>query len=188
MSVQTISPEQLNQLKTSGHAVELIDVRTPFEFQEVHVEFAQNIPLDRLEAAGLTAPGADPSRTVYIICGSGGRGKKACERLQALGMTNAVNVEGGTRGWEQAGLPVTRGRKVISLERQVRIAAGTLVLTGTLLGVFVHPYWLGLAAFVGAGLIFAGVTDYCGMALLLAKMPWNRVKVSTTMCQTPRNA
>lgn len=188
MTLKTISPEQLNQLKVSGQEVELIDVRTPMEFQEVHVEFARNIPLDRLEAAGLHAVGSDPFRTVYTICRSGGRGQQACERLHALGMTNAVNVEGGTRGWEQAGLPVTRGKKVISLERQVRIAAGTLVLTGILLGVFVHPYWLGLSAFVGAGLIFAGVTDYCGMALLLAKMPWNRVKESPGMCQTPRNA
>jgi rhodanese-related sulfurtransferase len=99
----------------------------------------------------------------------------ACEKLQAAGYTNVVNVEGGTKAWDEAGLPVVRGQKAISLERQVRIAAGTLVLIGALLGYFAHPYWIGLSAFVGAGLIFAGVTDTCGMAMLLARMPWNRV-------------
>jgi rhodanese-related sulfurtransferase len=83
-------------------------------------------------------------------------------------------VEGGTLAWIEAGLPVTRGTaKVISLERQVRIAAGALVLTGVLLGWFVHPPFFGLAGFVGAGLVFAGITDFCGMGLLLAKLPWN---------------
>ena len=86
-----------------------------------------------------------------------------------------MNVEGGTKACEQAGLPLVRGKQVISLERQVRIAAGSLVLTGVILGWFVHPIFFGLSAFVGAGLVFAGVTDTCGMGLLLARMPWNRV-------------
>jgi hypothetical protein len=76
--------------------------------------------------------------------------------------------------WEAAGLPVTRGKKVLSLERQVRVAAGLLVLTGVILGTWVHPGFHGLAGFVGAGLVFAGLTDWCGMAMLLAKMPWNQ--------------
>ncbi len=71
---------------------------------------------------------------------------------------------------------MVRGKKTISLERQVRIAAGTLVLVGSALGAFVHPYWIGLAAFAGAGLVFAGVTDTCGMAMFLARMPWNQVR------------
>ncbi len=81
--------------------------------------------------------------------------------------------------WEQAGLSVTRGKKAISLERQVRIAAGLLVLIGVGLS-FVHPYWIGLSAFVGAGLTFAGITDTCGMGLLLARMPWNKVSANPT--------
>ena len=87
--------------------------------------------------------------------------------------SNVVNVEGGTLAWEKAGLPVVPGKKAISLERQVRIAAGLLVLLGTAFGWFVHPAFLGLSAFVGAGLVFAGVTDTCGMGMLLARMPWN---------------
>ena len=76
---------------------------------------------------------------------------------------------------EQAGLPMVRGRRAVSLERQVRIVAGLMVLVGAVLGFFVHPYWIALSAFVGAGLVFAGVTDTCGMGLMLAKMPWNQV-------------
>lgn len=111
---------------------------------------------------------------LYTICRSGSRGRQACERFHAAGFTNVVNVEGGTQAWERAGLPVVQGKKAISLERQVRIAAGTLVLLGTVLGVFVHPAFLGLPAFVGAGLAFSGITDTCGMGMMLARMPWNR--------------
>jgi len=175
MSVATIHPQQLFQTVQSGQPAELIDVRTPAEFREVHVAFARNVPLDQLDAAQIAAGRNGSSQPLYVICRSGSRGKQACEKLQAAGCANVVNVEGGTKAWDEAGLPVVRGQKAMSLERQVRIAAGTLVLVGALLGYFAHPYWIGLSAFVGAGLIFAGVTDTCGMAMLLARMPWNRV-------------
>lgn len=187
MSVKTISPKQLSALKSSGQHVDLIDVRTPVEFREIHIEFARNIPLDRLDASHLSAERNGSDQPLYVICRSGSRARQACERLLASGLTNVINVEGGTQAWEQAGLPVVRGQKAISLERQVRIAAGTLVLIGSVLGAFVHPYWIGLAAFVGAGLIFAGITDTCGMAMLLARMPWNRVR-TTTAFDNERNA
>ena len=87
-----------------------------------------------------------------------------------------INVEGGTLACVERGLPAVRGRKTISLERQVRIAAGAMVLLGAGLGWLVHPAFMGLSAFVGAGLVFAGLTDTCGMGLMLARMPWNQVK------------
>ena len=86
-----------------------------------------------------------------------------------------MSVDGGTKAWAEAGLPVVRGQKAISLERQVRIVAGSLVLIGIVLGFLVHQSLFGLAAFAGAGLLFAGITDTCGMGLLLARMPWNQV-------------
>ena len=174
MNVTTISPKQLHDLVQSGNSVELIDVRTPVEYREIHVGFARNVPLDQLDVAQLAAgrKGAEP---LYVICRSGSRGKQACEKILAAGYTNVVNVEGGTQAWDQAGLPVVRGQKAISLERQVRIAAGSLVLIGSALGAFVSPYWIGLSAFVGAGLTFAGITDTCGMGMILARMPWNQV-------------
>jgi rhodanese-related sulfurtransferase len=176
----TISPRELQERVQRGESVELIDVRTPAEFQEVHVPFAKNAPLDRLDpAAYRNRPASQP---LYVICKAGGRGRQACEKLQAAGLENAVNVEGGTSAWDQAGLPVVRGKKTMSLERQVRIAAGSLVLTGAVLGYFVDPYFIGLSAFVGAGLMFAGITDTCGMALLLGRMPWNQC--ATTAAKT----
>lgn len=179
MTVTTIAPKQLNDLIQSGTAIELIDVRTPVEYREVHVSFARNVPLDQLDAASLIA-GRSGSEPLYVICRSGSRGQQACQKILAAGYTNVVNVEGGTLAWDQAGLPVVRGKKAISLERQVRIAAGLLVLTGSVLGAFVSPYWIGLSGFVGAGLTFAGITDTCGMGMILARMPWNQVSNSAT--------
>jgi rhodanese-related sulfurtransferase len=177
MSVPTVTPRRLAELRAAGETCELIDVRTPVEFRGVHAEGAQNVPLDRLDPAAFR--GAGP---VYVICQSGGRGRQACEKLLAAGLPNVVNVEGGTRAWADAGLPVVRGKAAVSLERQVRIAAGSLVLLGAALGWLVDPAFVGLAAFVGAGLVFAGVTDTCGMGLLLARMPWNRVPDAGATC------
>lgn len=177
--ITVIAPEQLKQVGERGEGVELIDVRTPAEFREAHVSFARNVPLDRLDPEALRAElGEKCANPLYLICRSGARGKQACEKLAAAGMTNVVNVEGGTVACEAAGLPLVRGKKAISLERQVRIAAGALVLLGAVLGLLVHPYWVGLSAFVGAGLLFSGITDTCGMAMCLARMPWNQVRES----------
>ncbi len=121
---------------------------------------------------------------LYVICRSGGRGRQACEKFLQAGFSNVVNVEGGTTACVEAGLPVVRGRKAISLERQVRIAAGSLVLLGAVLGWFVHPALVGLSAFVGAGLMFAGITDTCGMGMILARMPWNQCGQDAKSCST----
>lgn len=179
MSIAVISPKQLHDQVTAGDNVELIDVRTPVEFQEVHVAFAKNVPLDQLSCDQLLAQRSDRAKPLYVICRSGSRGKQACEKIAATGFTNVFNVEGGTLAWDQAGLPVVRGRKAISLERQVRITAGAIVLTGAVLSLAHDPYWILLSGFVGAGLMFAGITDTCGMGMLLARMPWNKLPKST---------
>jgi rhodanese-related sulfurtransferase len=192
MSMGTISPNQLHDMTQAGQQIDLIDVRTPVEFREVHVAFARNLPLDRLDAARIAAERNGSDQPLYVICRSGNRGKQACEKLLGAGCGKVVNVEGGTQACEQAGLPMVRGRRAVSLERQVRIAAGLLVLVGAVLGFFVHPYWIALSAFVGAGLVFAGITDTCGMGMMLARMPWNQVsdkgccgeKTSSAPCAT----
>ena len=182
MSVTTLSPRQLADLCQSGQ-IDLLDVRTPVEYRELHATDARNVPLDRLDPVALMqARNGSKDEPLYLICRSGSRGRQACEKFLAAGFPNVVNVEGGTLSWAECGLPVVRGQKAISLERQVRIAAGLLVLLGALLGWLVHPAFVGLAAFVGAGLVFAGVTDTCGMGLLLARMPWNQVKETASPC------
>ena len=154
----------------------VLDVRTPVEFAEVHIPQARNAPVERLQPEALFAAGTlSRGQPVYLVCRTGARAKQAAEKFAAAGHNLSFIVTGGTLAWIAANLPVTRGTvRTISLERQVRIAAGSLVVLGVVLGWFVHRGFFGLSAFVGAGLVFAGITDFCGMGLLLAKLPWNR--------------
>ena len=183
MSIATITPRELADLCKEGKKVDLIDVRTPVEFEEVHVEIARNVPLDQLDATALMQRrNGSANEPLYLICRSGSRGRQACETFIKAGFSNAVNIEGGTMACVDAGLPVVRGKKAISLERQVRIAAGSLVLLGAALGWFVDPAFIGLSAFIGAGLLFSGITDTCGISMVLARMPWNQCNLSSTTC------
>lgn len=181
MTFQTISPSGLAQ-KCEQQNVDLIDVRTPVEFREVHARMAKNVPLDSLAPASVMQQrGGSGQEPLYVICHSGARSMKACEAFVAAGFKNVVSVDGGTQAWADAGLPVHRGRKAISLERQVRIAAGSITLIGSLAALITgNVYFAGVPAFIGAGLTFAGITDTCGMGMMLAKMPWNQCDTSTT--------
>ena len=173
-STQTITPSELKQRIDSGQTIELIDVRTPVEFRSVHVTAARNVPLNTLDCAAIQAQRTGPPHEpLYIVCQSGGRSSKACAALLDAGIV-AVSVEGGTPACEKAGLPVTRGQQTLSLERQVRIGAGALVVLGVALSALFSPWFLVIPGVVGSGLVFAGVTDWCGMGLMLAKMPWNQ--------------
>jgi rhodanese-related sulfurtransferase len=176
--MKTIRPADLQQLLQREPSMALIDVRTPVEFAEVHVPQAINAPLDQLDPNALIESRHWPiGQPAYLLCRSGARAAKAAEKFAKAGHDVGVVVEGGTLAWIEAGLPVDRGTtKVISLERQVRIGAGLLVLLGVILAYLLHPYFIGLSVFVGAGLVFAGITDWCGMGLLLAKAPWNSRK------------
>ncbi|MCA9062225.1 MAG: rhodanese-like domain-containing protein [Planctomycetaceae bacterium] len=179
---KTISADELCRLCCKEGRVDLIDVRTPVEFREVHSIYARNVPLDALRPEDVVSGrdcGCDTP--IYVICRSGSRGAKACEAFVKAGFTNVINVEGGTSAWEQAGLPVNRGKKAMSLERQVRIAAGMIVFAGSLAAFLSQNLFLiAIPAFVGAGLIFAGITDTCAMGMMIAKMPWNKVSASTS--------
>ena len=179
----TIGTIEVNELATiaSGRQVDLIDVRTPGEFESVHATPARSFPLDQLNPQDILAQRVDGSNEpLYLICKMGGRSMKACEQFVAAGIPNVINVTGGTDAWVAAGHPAIHGeRKVMSLDRQVRIAAGMLVVIGVVASQWVPPLvWL--AGFVGAGLIFSGVTDTCGMGTVLAKMPWNRPKSASS--------
>jgi len=170
-----ISPREALQ-KVKSEQAQLIDVRTPAEYRALHAVGAQNHELSQLNKEYITKnllPGLS-GQPLLLLCKSGHRASMAAEIFQQANTQRVFVVEGGTDLWHEQGLPVEKGKSVISLERQVRITAGTLVFLGTLLGVFVTPYFLLIPGFVGAGLVFAGVTDTCGMGLLLARMPWNR--------------
>jgi rhodanese-related sulfurtransferase len=180
-TAQMISPQQAAQEKSTAL---LLDVRTPAEFEDMHIDGAVLHPLTALDPQRVQQLSSGVSRCI-VVCASGGRARQACEKLTQSGIVNLAILEGGIKAWHTAGLPVIQGKKTMSIERQVRIAAGALVFTGSVLGYFVSPGFIGLAAFVGAGLMFAGITDTCGMAMVLARMPWNtRSSGSKSFCAT----
>lgn len=180
--MNSISPPELHRKMAAGEPLALLDVRTPAEYRTIHVPGAVLEPLDSLDPCRLVQNFSEAA-PLYVLCQSGTRAKQAIKRLETAGLRHCVLVEGGTAGWVDAGLPVERGaRACMSLERQVRIAAGALVLTGTLLGLFWNRFLLGLPLFVG-GLVFAGITDTCGMGMLLARMPWNRAGAESSKCE-----
>ena len=171
MSITSCSPVETKSRHDAG-AAHLIDVRTPAEHRALHAQGVALMPLDRFDPATVKAS-VPAGKTIHLLCKSGGRARMAAQKLADCDCPCVV-VEGGTEAWAAANLPVVRGKSVMSLERQVRIIAGLLVLTGVVLGFTVHPYWFGLAGFVGAGLTFAGITDTCMMGMMVAKCPWNR--------------
>jgi rhodanese-related sulfurtransferase len=168
-----VDVNQLEELLHERHDLRLLDVRTPAEYESVHIGGSYNVPLDTLgeHAAEIRE---DVDAAVVLVCQSGARSRQAEEALKRVGMPQLHVLDGGLNEWIAAGKPVRRGRERISLERQVRIAAGALAAAGGLLAVKAHPRFGLLSAFVGGGLVFAGVTDTCGMARLLAKLPYNQ--------------
>lgn len=173
--MKTISPRQLNDLIQKGDKSPLLDVRTPAEHAEMHVPGVTLVPLDQLNAASLCADGGmDKAKPVYFLCRSGGRATQAAQKLEKYGFANCVVVEGGTQAWADAGLPLNRGAAMMSLERQVRLCIGIVVLVSALLAMYVNGSFVWLCAFMGCALIITALADWCGMALLLARMPWNQ--------------
>lgn len=171
MTAQPIDVHTARRLMNAGAL--LIDVREPDEHARERIPKAQLSPLSRMSGP-LDCRGAS---SVIFHCRSGSRTVPAADRLAAWAGTDAYVLSGGLEAWKAAGLPIVSDRsRPIELMRQVQIAAGSLVLLGVGLGVLLHPGFYALAGFVGAGLLFAGVTGTCGMARLLALAPWNRLR------------
>lgn len=174
MKIATITPTELFNLITKGENPEILDVRTPAEYEKVRITQSTNVPLDRLNVhrylADRTRSSEEP---IYVLCKGGTRARMACEQFIQAGFDNVVLIEGGIMQWEACGLPVERA--VPNVENQVRLTVGVMNLLGVLLGAFVHPYFLLISAFVSCGLIFAGITGKCPLAALIAAMPWNRM-------------
>lgn len=184
-SMKTIQPSELNTLRQQNPGARMLDVRTPAEHARVHVPGVELVPLDKLNPEQLaSAAGMSKDEPVYILCHSGGRAKQAAEKLERAGFHACHVVEGGTSAWADAGLPVNRGTsRVLALDRQVRLTIGSVVVTGVVLGYLVNPAFFLISGFMGAGLIFAGVTDWCGLAILISKLPWNQ-RCEGTSCST----
>lgn len=184
--ITTITAEELQGLLAQQEAPMIIDVRTPAEFESLHIRGAYNVPLSLLaehtrEFAGRFADG------VVLVCQSGARAGDACQRLSAVGLDSAQVLAGGTAAFETAGGEVVRGKNRWDMNRQVRMGAGSLVLAGFLGSRLIsRPVGL-LSAAVGAGLVYSAVSDSCFMAQVLAKMPWNKVESNPTLESTVRD-
>ena len=172
--MNTISASDFGKLIASGKATHIVDVRTPVEYASVHVEGASLAPLDELDPQKIAAalkPG--DTDTIYLLCKGGTRAGKAAEKFRTSGNERVCVVEGGTDACVAAGLPVHRGKVRIPLDGQVRIAIGALILLG-----WVGAWWIPLLAyivpFMGLGLIFSGASGFCGLAIIMAKAPWNK--------------
>lgn len=166
MTTATISPEEAQRRIAAGAV--LIDIRDPDEYARAHIPCARNVPMSRIERI-------EGAPEVIFHCRSGMRTAANAQTLAACADAPVYLMEGGLDAWQKAGLECNVDRKApLEIIRQVQIGAGSLVLLGVLLGFLVSPVLFGLAAFVGAGLVFAGVSGFCGMARVLARMPWNR--------------
>lgn len=170
-----VTAQELHRRIAAGQVACLLDVRTPAEHAAAHIPGTRLIPLDELDAAAFCRERTGETAPVYVLCQSGDRARRAIEKLARAGLQDCVLVEGGTQAWIDAGFPVNRGpSRVLPLMRQVQIVVGFCSAAGALLALTVHPRFAIIPLVVGSGLLFAGLTGFCGLALVLAKMPWNQ--------------
>jgi len=176
MNHTNIHPSDLMNKKTDTTCI--VDVRTGAEVNSAYLAGCLNIPLHELTAERLSREietAKKDTDTIYLLCQSGQRSELAANQLKGKVAGKLVIISSGINGMKQANIPLLESAKqTVSLERQVRITAGMLVVVGTILGTWINPVYYGLSAFVGAGLTFAGITNTCGMGMLIARMPWNR--------------
>jgi rhodanese-related sulfurtransferase len=173
-TIYNVNAKTLTQWLEANEAV-LVDVREPGEYNSEHIEHARSLPLSQITITEAHLPGHQHKKLV-IHCQSGRRSMMACEKLKNDGAPFDIwNLEGGIVAWKQHGLPtVSAGKKFLPLDRQVQLTIGLVLLVGTALGFFVSLTWFAIPAIIGLGLTNAGLTGWCGMAKLMAIMPWNR--------------
>lgn len=172
-TADSMAPEELNSRLAAGEDILLLDVRSAAEFESLHIRGSYNVPLPLL--AEHTAEFAGRlGTTVVLVCRSGARATEARTRLAAAGFPDALVLTGGVQEFERAGGKIVTGAQRWSLERQVRMAAGSLVVAGLAGGKFLSPQIRTVAGVIGAGLTFSAATDTCAMGKALSLMPWNR--------------
>ena len=167
-----LDAQTLQERLTTDDAPRVLDVRTPAEFETAHIPGSYNVPLDNLREHRAELR-AHLDEDVVLVCRTGGRAEQAEKALAEVGLPRLRVLEGGMVAWESNGAPVNRGKQTWELERQVRLVAGSIVLS-SVLGSIVVPELKWVAGGVGAGLTFAALSNTCAMGMLLAKMPWNR--------------
>ncbi len=170
MPLTSVSPQMAQNMIAEGAL--LVDIRSDDEHARERIGCARHVPMDRLKPGDTPL---EPGRTIIFHCRSGNRTQMNAQQLRACTVAEAYVLEGGLDAWKRAGLPVVQDRsQPLELQRQVQIAAGSIILLGMVLGTMLSPWFYLLAAFVGAGLVFAGLSGFCGLARVLMHAPWNR--------------
>lgn len=177
---RTVHPTELQRRLTEDSELMVLDVRTPGEFESVHIRGSYNVPLDQLAEHADELAERLPGHVV-LVCQSGNRAGQACQKLQTAGFEAADVLDGGIAAYEDSGGQVIRRGNRWDMNRQVRMTAGSLVLLGTLAGQLVHPRLGLLAGAIGAGLTYSAISDSCAMASALSRMPWNRAKADPSL-------
>ena len=172
--IKNIDSKTLNNWLNENMAV-LIDVREPLEYKIEHIKHAKNIPLSTICLEDVNLP-KNKSKKIVMQWRSGSRSKAACEKILKHDSSLILyNLEGGILDWSQQGFPTTTEKQVLPLERQVQITLGSIIIFGVVMAYFVSTSWLILPAIIGMGLINAGITGWCGLAKLVARLPWNKI-------------
>jgi rhodanese-related sulfurtransferase len=180
----TIAPDELARQLSDAGGVQVLDVRTPAEFETAHIEGSYNLPLDQLPAyCGALSGGNSP---LVLVCSAGTRAAEADRALRAAGCQRTRVLEGGLTAWERAALPLVRGRERWAMERQVRGVAGSIVLAGAIGGLFVWRPLTAVAAAIGGGLVFSALTNTCTMARVLGRLPYNQGAAGSDPAATVR--
>lgn len=183
MAGNEVSVSELYEAHVNQGGAVLIDVRTHAEFEAQHIPGSKCIPLDQLSRELVAEHQKHPDQLIYVICRSGNRSGMAVQKLMESDFQQALSVSGGILAWQESGYPVQAGeRKVIALDRQVRITAGMVAAIGALLGLLLNKWFFIIPLGVGCGLTYSGVTDTCAMGALLAKMPWNKGSSGDCKC------
>lgn len=169
--MKRMSASEFSQKWAADPSLAVVDVRTPAEFNTVYLPGSTNVPVSDITADAVHAAASEGP--VYLMCRTQKRAEMACEKLGDQVNCELVVIEGGIENVDPKLLKHGE-RKTIALDRQMRVIAGLMVLIGVLGGFFIHPAWFGLSGFIGAGLMFSGITDACPMLMVLARMPWNK--------------
>ena len=182
MNAPAIAPHDLQTRRVLGRLV-LVDVRDPEEYRSGHIPGSLSLPLAYLNPVGLAAMTGDERlgriEPLYVVCKTGYRSEQAVRKLAADGLENVIMIEGGTDRWQSDGLPIRRCAPALNLQRQVQLALGLILVMAIALGALAHPGFYALAGMLGLGLISAGLTNWCGLARLMARMPWNHARGCT---------
>lgn len=184
--ITSLEAEDLKARLGRDEKLLIIDVRTPAEFESLHIKGAYNIPLALISEHTKEFSSRFPDGVV-LVCQSGTRAEEARERLTAAGLDTASVLAGGTAAFAAAGGEVIRGQKRWAMDRQVRMVAGSLVLAGFLGSKTLARPFIYLSAGVGAGLTYSALSDSCAMAVVLSKMPWNKTALNPTLASTIQN-